>query len=184
MTEHNDQFRPRTNEDGELVCWLGGSNLNNASPAHADYWKYTKDGKAFLGRGFDEDKNPYKEMPLAGTISDFTLPIWRIGEALLHAAMMAQQFGNPNTNVLFKVKWQGLKGRTLTSIQRPHALSMNYTAYANEAKSECHVPASVIVENLPEVVSSLLKPFYEKFEWVIPDSVVIAELNALRKRAK
>lgn len=77
--------------DGLIECWLapgGRGGLERAfyDAAHCDFWRAAPSGRLMLIRGYQEDA---QETFPAGTIFDTTLPIWRLGEAFLHAASLA-----------------------------------------------------------------------------------------------
>ena len=73
--------------DGLIECWLATSR--QGEPAHSDFWRASPSGMMFLLRGYQEDE----EYSPAGTIFDFTIPIWRVAECLLHAERLAKALG-------------------------------------------------------------------------------------------
>ena len=98
------------------------------------------DGRFFLVRGYQEDasENPTVE---TGTIFDLTLPIWRTGEVLLHAASMARQFGAAQARVIIIIEWSGLADRRLAAFANPNRLlvetySVRQNTYRTRAFSE------------------------------------------------
>ena len=67
----------------------------------------------FLIRGYQEDS---QETFAAGQIFDTGLPIWRLGEALLHAAYLASLLKREEGSAItikFRVLYTGLTGRVL-----------------------------------------------------------------------
>ena len=76
--------------DGVVECWLPPSDDDTPrahfDAAHCDFWRAAPTGRMFLIRGYQEDA---QETFAPGTIFDTGLPIWRLGEALLHAARLA-----------------------------------------------------------------------------------------------
>ena len=117
-----------------------------------------------------------------GTSLDLTLPIWRVGEALLHAAYLAGRLGA--NSVSFAARYSGLHDRRLTQWVNP----MDYGWAAGISKDDSvalatHVAADALGANLIEVVQSVLSPLYERFDFTrLPLDVVQRELNRLRKR--
>ena len=97
--------------DGAIECWLGSDEAASTNrffrdAAHSDFWRATPQGRLFVIRGYQEDA---QETFPPGTIMDTTLPIWRMGEALLHAekfaALMRGVDHNPLPCALFRFKW-------------------------------------------------------------------------------
>jgi hypothetical protein len=76
--------------DGTIEAWLGPDvDRFNRDSAHSDFWRAHPAGLLFLQRGYDEDSLERIE---PGTLLDVTMPIWRVGEAMLFASRFAQQF--------------------------------------------------------------------------------------------
>src|SRR4051812_22051801 len=95
--------------------------------AHSDFWRISANGMAYLLRGFQEDGRDYEERP--GSVLDFTLPIWRIGECLLHARRLAAELdGGP---VEFSARWSGLNGRALIA-RDPRFVGGNHVSRENQ----------------------------------------------------
>ena len=88
--------------EGNVECWLGPDGASR-DPAHSDFWRASSEAQLFLMRGYQEDgsENPTVE---PGTLFDLTLPIWRTGEVLLHAASMSRQYGADQAQVIFIVE--------------------------------------------------------------------------------
>lgn len=71
--------------NGAIEAWLGEpdpDSLIQRGAGHCDFWMAHPTGKLFLMRGYEEDEMSGIE---PGTAFDLTLPIWRVGEALLYA---------------------------------------------------------------------------------------------------
>ncbi len=174
--------------DGALECWLGDDpsapqrGLHDA--AHADFWRITPDGLAFLLRGYEEDGDRAAEARIQpGTCVDPTLPIVRVGEALRHAAYLADRIGGHS--VSFVARYTGLRRRRLYAWANP----MRDTVWAggicrdNDVSLSTNVGVDTLSANLAEVVHELLSPLYERFSLRrLPYVVVQRELNLLLKR--
>jgi hypothetical protein len=115
--------------DGLVECWLGGdpqTQLANRDPALSDFWRISPEGVAFLLRGYDEDsiavQRPHQPIAEPGTLFDITVPVWRVGETMLHAASLARNLVEGPATISFVAQYEGLAGRGLTSISedRPH----------------------------------------------------------------
>jgi hypothetical protein len=134
-------------------------------------------------RGYQEDGPDVEQRGFTpGTVLDVTVPVWRVGEALLHAQMLASNIGEGDIEVGFRVRYTGLAGRSLVSvsgdrlifpgrdISRQHAVVLDTT-----------VEASAIQDRLPEIVHSLLVPLYELFSFFeLPTVLVQEELGKMK----
>ena len=174
--------------DGAIECWIGGDtsehHREDRDAARSDFWRITPDGRAFLLRGYQEDGNHAAQAGIQpGTCLDPTLPIWRIGEALLHATYFAGRVdGN---SVSFAARYTGLRERRLATWAEP--MEVNAWAGGISRDDDVALSTSVAVDtltaNLVEVVHSLLSPLYERFDFTrLPLEIVQRELNRLRKR--
>ncbi|MEQ1910020.1 MAG: hypothetical protein ABMA15_14420 [Vicinamibacterales bacterium] len=173
--------------DGAIECWLGGDtseHQDTRDASHSDFWRVSPDGFAFLLRGYQEDGEHAARAGIKpGTVIDVTLPIWRVGEALLHAAYLGSRLDA--SAVSFSARYTGLSERRLTQWTDP----MSYAWAAGTSKEDtvagsAHVSLEEIGANLVEIVQSVLSPFYERFDFTrLPAEVVQHELNKLRKRA-
>jgi transcriptional regulator with XRE-family HTH domain len=173
--------------DGVIECWLkpseAGANRPLGDLAHRDFWRAAPTGRAFIIRGYQEDS---QDTFPPRTIFDTTLPIWRIGEALLHAKNMADQMAEqPDTlTVRLRVLYTGLSGRVLRSWSYPLSDLMveGGGARSDEAMLETSIPAKDIERDLTKVLHPLIASLFERFG-VTGLSVdrVSAELERMRK---
>ena len=83
-----EELAPYAHDD-VVECWLKDTQWHDAS--NSDFWWASPEGMTFLLRGYDDDNQEvvhrYNMQP--GQKLDTTLPIWRIGECLLHAERLA-----------------------------------------------------------------------------------------------
>jgi len=131
----------------------------------------------FLQRGFDED-----EQVQPGTGFEVTLPIWRVGEALLYVSRLARVFAaNPGISVRFR--YTGLAGRRLYAHDPARNFFLrDHVSTDNDAELQTATTAREIEDNLPEVVHPLLIPLYERFAlFELPMELVRRELDRLRR---
>ena len=139
-------------------------------------------GRFFLVRGYQEDasENPTVE---TGTIFDLTLPIWRTGEVLLHAASMARQFGAAQARVIIIIEWSGLADRRLAAFANPNRLLVEtYSVRQNTYRTSLEVQADQIDETLPELVGRIVRQLYELFDFFTPPPTLVAEeLSEMRR---
>lgn len=180
-----DGLRPHV-EDGLVECWLGRPEIDRHfnDPAHSDFWRVSRDGHAYLHRGYQED-GPDNLEP--GTIFDLSLPIWRTAEVLLHAASLARALGgNGETVVRFRARYSGLEGRELLSWSKPRSridLDGRYRARSSRVEIDETLDVDKIDTELEGVVDHLLTPLYERFDgYELSTDLVRAELAELRRQ--
>ena len=151
-------------------------------PAHHDFWRASPDGFFYTLRGYNEDGRYDSHEP--GTTFDITTPTWRLGEVLLQAHYVATAMGAGNANLLTKLTWTGLKGRSLVSVGNPRRtfFSGHYACHQNNYSVELSFPIGKISEALPEIVFDILRPLYALFDfWSLPKRLVEEELREMRK---
>jgi hypothetical protein len=172
-----DELRPRT-ADRVIECWLRETVFEDG--AHSDFWRVSADGKAYLLRGYQEDSGPDSVEP--GTALDLTIPVWRTGECLLHAARLAARLGG--TRIEFGMEWTGLKGRQLSTIGSPNRfIGGEYTSRQSEVSSLVEADVAAVGDTLPELVRALVEPLYTSFDFFRPPDLLYAEeLARMRDR--
>lgn len=173
-----EEIQPRPAGD-VIEAWLGqpGQQRWFHDAAHSDFWWAHPEGKLFLLRGYIEDSIGQVQ-PATGI--DITLPIWRVGEILLYAARLAQEFGE-DTEILARCRYTGLRHRRLISIEPRQAVSDAYRSVDDDVVLEEQIPTNRIEDNLVEVIHPLLLPLYERFSFYeLPVFLVTQELERLR----
>lgn len=174
--------------DGAVECWLGGDDqtpLGARDAAHSDFWRIHPDGLAFLLRGYQEDGGDVQragQPPIPpASVFDITLPVWRIGEALLHARRLATNLFEGPTTIKFSATYEGLAGRSLISIDGRRDVWDVMVAHQDSITLSTHIDAQAIDPNLPEIVHPLLSPLYALFDFFeLPMQLVAEELARLR----
>ncbi len=174
--------------DGLIECWIapgdrGDNDRQFYDAAHCDFWRAAPSGRMFLIRGYQEDG---QETFPAGTIFDTTLPIWRMGEAYLHAARLAKLIARDpdKTSIRLRVHYTGLKGRDLRAWASP--LSVDYfgggRSRSDEALLEGTAPAADIEQNLGTHVYPLASSLFERFGVTgLSSAFVESELDRMRR---
>jgi transcriptional regulator with XRE-family HTH domain len=156
-------------KDGTIECWLKpsdalGENRPLGDPAHCDFWRAAPSGRAFIMRGYQEDSQD--TFPPA-TIFDTTLPVWRMGELLLHAAELATLLTRNGTDIKVRMRahYTGLTGRVLRNWGNPSSDLMfeGGAARSDEALLETTVTVQDIKEKLAEVLHPLVASLFERF---------------------
>ncbi len=173
--------------DGMIECWLAPSDNADIDrgfddAAHCDFWRAAPNGRLFLIRGYQEDS---QETFSPGTIMDTTLPIWRMGEALLHAEKLAslmRQNDRAAPAIRFRALFSGLTGRVLRSWANPltDLLVEGHTARSDEAVLETVIPAEGVTARLAEYIFPLVSSLFERFGIAgLSESRVKAEVDRL-----
>ncbi|MBB3761569.1 AlbA family DNA-binding domain-containing protein [Xanthomonas arboricola] len=173
--------------DGAIECWIGGDPENppeQRDAAHADFWRIDPSGLAYLIRGYQEDdlgnRQGRRTYPPAAAF-DLVIPVWRIGEAMLHAERLVANLFNGPTTIKFSVTYEGLAGRKLVTLDGRRVLFEGRTAHQDQITLTTHVDAQSIGSNLPEIVRPLLEPLYALFDFfVLPANLVTEELARMR----
>jgi transcriptional regulator with XRE-family HTH domain len=174
--------------DGVIECWLApGDKAGFDRPfydaAHCDFWRAAPSGRMLLIRGYQEDA---QETFPPGTIFDTTLPIWRIGEAFLHAAKLASLIARDTEKATVRLRalYTGLNGRDLRAWASP--MSVDYfgggRSRTDEALLEGTAPAAAIDRELASFVYPLVSSLFERFGVTgISSSFVESELDRMRQ---
>jgi transcriptional regulator with XRE-family HTH domain len=156
-------------KDGVLECWLKpadmpGANRPLGDAAHCDFWRAAPSGRCFIMRGYQEDS---QDTFPPGTIFDTTLPVWRMGELLLHAASLASLMteDTKDVKVRMRARYVGLSGRVLRNWGNPSSDLMfeGGAARSDEAVLETTVAVQDINERLAEVLHPLVASLFERF---------------------
>lgn len=170
--------RPYPN-DGCIEAWLG--NIFS-EPDSADYWKISPKGNFATYRGYQEDAEGSKKEP--GSVLDFTIPIWRVAEFLLHGYRFAKAFNLSDLSMQVTFKWNGLKGRSLVAFSGRYFPPDNRNTMQDSVESNFLIDdVSLIDTSLPDFVEQILKPLYEVFDFfVIPKQTIINEIKEMRMR--
>jgi transcriptional regulator with XRE-family HTH domain len=175
-----------TEEDGVIECWLkpadAGVTRPFGDPAHCDFWRIAPNGRAFVIRGYQEDS---QDTFPPHTIFDTTLPIWRMGECLLHAQQLAAQIAVEPTKakVRFRALHTGLSGRVLRAWANPLSdlVFEGGGSRSDEAMLETVVPVDEIETKLAEHLHPLIASLFERFGVTgLSKDRVAAEIGRLR----
>lgn len=179
---------PVADEDG-VECWLGNPETDRVfgDAAHSDYWRASTEGRLYLQRGYQEDA---VDVLKPGTVFDVTLPIWRTGEALTHAARFARLVVDSpgDAEIRFRARYTGLNGRDLTAWAKPTERGLILGVHRSrlpDAHLAAAVPVSRVEGDLEGVVYELLAPLYERFDgYVLARDLVEREIADMRSRGK
>lgn len=173
VTHGGDSPRPI---DGGIECWI---REMATSGAHSDFWRVVPDGTAFLLRGYQED---FRGDVTPGKCLDAITPIWRIGEAMLHAMRLAMQMDASESPIAFSFEWSGLKGRQLVALGGDRVPFFRRITEQDVVSSFVSVDRATSIDTqLPELVLQALVPLYEIFDFFkMSPNVVAEEIKKLR----
>ena len=113
------------------------------------------------------------------------MPIWRIGEILLHAEHLAsflQRDLNTPTTIRFRAIYSGLSGRVLRAWANPSSNTFfeERVARSDEAILEAVIPAKDLSIRLAEHIYPLVSSLYERFGVIkLSEDLVQAEVERL-----
>jgi hypothetical protein len=167
--------------DGTIECWLHRAERD---AAHSDFWRASPDGRLFLLRGHQEDSEDVERVP-PGSAFEISLPIWRVGECLLHCSRMATGLDIPDATAHVVATWTGLAGRRLGNF------FMGWRSGAetdrtrqSQIRSQFSIVANEIPDRLVDLVHTTTQPLYEAFSFhQVGRATVVSELDKLRRRA-
>ena len=161
-----------------IEAWFEDTVFND--PSHSDFWRADPRGLLCLIRGYDEDDGRANLRP--GSAIDVTLPVWRVGECLLHAGRLASRLGA--TRVEFMMRWEGLEDRVLTSYADPaRALNRDFRCHQDELVSDLETTPGAIEPELATLVERLVSPLFTAFDFFeAPEGLYEEELRKMRKR--
>src|SRR5262249_599335 len=148
-----------------VEAWLGRPDSSGRAardPAHANFWRADRGGRLILMRGLDEDGDRSRVDP--GTTFEITLPVCRVGEAILFLRRLSRLVG-AELSINCRCHYVGLRGRRLIHLEGRRILSDTYVSEDNEFVIERRLSARDIDDNLPEVLHEMLLPLYERFSF-------------------
>ncbi|MFU1779868.1 hypothetical protein ACM16X_00660 [Haloarcula japonica] len=158
--------------DGEIEVWLNHLEEKDA-PERADFWRASTSGELFLLKPYREDHHEETE---PGKLLDYILPIWHVGESLLHAKRFARRLSDDPVSVAINIRWDGLKGRELGALYPRRGLwpPSDYRVHRDEVEITKTVSVGKIENNLSEVVYELTIDLYQAFDFYEPDEELIS----------
>jgi hypothetical protein len=175
------EFEPRI-VDGAIEAWFGlpVERVLARDPAHVDYWRADTTGKLVLLRGYEEDGQagltPGPPGVTPGTVFDITLPVWRVGEAILYVGRLADCFGdNDGLSFLVHCRYLGLRGRTLVHLEGRRMILDPYRCADDEVTLTRQITRAEARDNLVEVLHRMLSPLYERFSFFELSERLVAE---------
>lgn len=169
-----EELRPHPFEEG-IEAWIDSHVMTHG----LDYWYARRTGFFYQTRAFEED---LELQPGAGVL-DVTLPIWRMGEAMLHASRVARNYGSPVEHIRFYSRYQGLAGRVLWSHRPEIDLFERYVCRSDVWSNQIDLPVEFDREGLVTMLHRLLTPLYEQFDlFEMPIGAYTTELSRMLDR--
>jgi hypothetical protein len=173
-------WTPYPHEDF-IEAWVGRPierERAHNDPAHADFWRASREGRLYTIRGYTEDG--YADRVQPGVSIDVTLPIWRVGEGILFAARLAETYEDVEA-IAIECRFTGLNNRFLTSLNRERAMFDNRVSHTPEITVTAQATLDQVRDNLAEILHQLLTPLYERFDFFpLAADLVDSELDRLR----
>ena len=167
---HREPVRPRP--QGDLITAYPGGLQPEEQPAdrvqHCDFWRISRDGRGFMLRPMQEDREGYpgevSPRP-AGPFFDWILPTYRMTEVLKFIEALGVRFGRERAEFELLLTYYSTNGRRLENSDHQYFLVDGATCHVDQLQSRISAPISDISTNLEELVFALLKPIYEQFEF-------------------
>jgi hypothetical protein len=173
------EYEPKIVSDA-IEAWLGlpAERVMGRPPAHCDFWRADPSGMLVLLRGYDEDS---ADNVKPGTCIDLTLPVWRVGEAILYVGRVAEFFG-ADPEIFVRCRFMGLKDRILASVSRTRLIFDDWRCADPEVSLERRITRAQARDNLVEVLHALLMPLYERFSFFgLSEKMVAEEVEKMTK---
>lgn len=168
--------RPRP-IDESLEAWI--PRKDGLFPG-VDFWAARPTGFFYATRSYDEDFLD-DLTPRGEKVLEWSWPIWRIGEAMLHATRAVSAYQEEVDHILFYASYKALKGRRLWNAKPGVAGPFRkYTCHSGGWSNKVKLPPTLTPDNLPEVVQQFLQPLYELFDlFVMPREVCGREIGEM-----
>lgn len=134
-----------------------------------DFMRFDPQGKFYQRSALPEDMFNSSRGITPNTVLDCILPIIRTSEAIAVGISFAKAMGaNPEKTLLsFGFRWNGLRGRTLLSIDPHTHMYPRGPTRDDKVVSFVDVPMETPVSALSNYVSKVVQPLYEIFDGYI-----------------
>jgi len=166
-------------QDGAIECWLGKTSGDSG---HADFWRISAEGSAFLMRGFQEDdlaNDARRKLP-PKQVLDLTVPVWRVAEILLRYNEFAKKVAEGDYTLDVSFGFEGLAGRRLIALNPNRMLFDNHVTKQDTYFVEALLSPQAIEKTLPETVDTLIRGLYELFDFFpLPASLPREEIEKM-----
>lgn len=173
------EWAPYVQED-YIEAWVGRPVAGRADhdSSHSDFWRAARDGRLYTIRGYSEDALDNRP---PGRFFDVTMPVWRVGEGLLFARRLAEEFGEVEA-IAVRCNFTGLADRRLASVTGRRDILEDRVCRTAAVVVETQATPAQIDDNLVEVLHQLLTPLYERFDFFqLPLFLVDEEINSMAR---
>lgn len=172
------------NVNGAVQFWRGPETDGRTdAPAKHDFWRISPDGYFFTRCGYWEDSGVEGTVPGKGF--DISIPIWRLGEAILQVSYIAKALSVQDTNLTCHARWTSLANRSFVTGWNPRRVPVFglHKATQDDYETTGRIAMTALPDSLPELVHDMLAPLYELFNFfALPKIVVEQEISLLRSR--
>ena len=171
--------------DAYIETWLGrpqttGDARVDVRPDLSDYWRASQDGMLHTIRGYVEDRHDQR----AGVSIDVAIPIWRVAEALEFVRRYSALFEGVE-DIAVEMRFIGLDGRELSYDNWQYWIDDGWVSRSDEFTASNVVSVNQIDKSLPEIVTVLLAPLYEQFNFYELSPILVDnEISRLRSEAR
>ena len=167
---HRNPVRPRV--QGDLITAYIGATTEEETPTsradHSDYWRISRDGRGFMLRPMQEDREGYpgQRYPApVGPFFDWVLPIYRMTEILKYIEHLSNQFGSEDSRFELFVRYVHTNGRKLEQAGWRYHLHEGAVCHIDELENTISSEISNISTNIEEIIYTLLRPIFEQFDF-------------------
>lgn len=145
---------------------------------HADFWRIWRSWINFSLRGYQvdcrDDYSPWE-------VFDFVIPVWRLGEYLLHTLDLGNFLYEDGFQILVETWWTWLKNRNLVALNWERFFFGKQTSSDDSYIFRITITDKEIQDFLPLVVQKILSGLYEKFDLFQPSYEFYEhEINKMR----
>ena len=163
------EIAPRVVDEFTYECIHDGSG----STRHIEKWRASTKGEFTIIRAHDLDEQ------YPGQYISLVLPVWRIGEIILHAGRMGEFFQSQTLE--FTILYTGLEGRELSTKEVPGRLLFEgHRTFAKEYRQSITLRTDDIDRQVALFTDKLLRPFYNLFEFDLPAHLCEEEIQRMR----
>ncbi|ADI85228.1 helix-turn-helix domain-containing protein [Geobacter sulfurreducens] len=144
---------------------------------HVDYWRINPSGYFFHRRGFEDDLESSERAPKPFTSFDFSLFIWRVGEAIACALAFCEELkyaGDPR--ILFEVKLSRLEGRQLTCWTSGRQIYGDYKSFQDDYSVSIDIPTDTPKTMIAEHVYKITVPVFALFNGCEISKGIVSEI--------
>ena len=167
---HREPINP-TAQGNSVTAYIGHAAEGedpNTRAIHADYWRISREGKGFLLRPMQEDRDGYPGQIYPspeGPFFDWVFPIYRMAEVLKFIEALSRHFSDSGASFELQLNYYNTAGRKLQTGTGKYFLDDGAACRAGQLESTLSAPVADVETNLDELLYVLLTPIYEQFQF-------------------